>query len=135
VPEEFAAAYWAAYEQALAAQTDGPHHREDTRPRSPGGSSTTADADAVEELPRRHGALRVGTHRAAESYAERAPTRFERVRDSAWFVPALLLVLALLLIIGAYTAGRAFSNRIMGDAMALAGPACDLVKVRSPGAS
>ena len=44
------------------------------------------------------------------------PTWFERMRDSAWFVPVLLLLLGLLLILGAYAFGRAFADRVGEDA-------------------
>jgi hypothetical protein len=114
VPEEFAAAYRAAYERALAAQSGGPQHRGDPEdaegPEERGG----ADDDTVEtRLPRRPGPLRVGTHRSEEDDAgdERA-TPYERVRDSRWFVPVLLALLALLLILGAYAVGRRFADHV-----------------------
>ena len=120
VPEEFAAAYRAAYERALAAQS------EDTDP----GQHAEAGLDEG-GLPRRRSPIRVGTHRtrsprpaaAAPPEPERADdsgdsTWFERVSDSAWFVPVLLLLLGLLLIIGAYTIGRAFADRVGSDASA-----------------
>ena len=40
------------------------------------------------------------------------PTAYERVRDSRWFVPVLLLLLAVLLVVGAYVVGRAFSGSV-----------------------
>ena len=128
VPEEFAAAYRAAYERALAAQSDGPGHRSVAEP-------DETDEDA---LPRRRGPARVGTHRTRpagpdgpgpesrpssptrrESAFEDEPsgpaTAYERIRDSRWFVPLLLGLLAALLVLGAYAVGRAFSARVGED--------------------
>jgi hypothetical protein len=93
VPEEFAAAYWAAYEQTLAAQGGGPQHREDP------------PEERVPETPRR-----------SDEDVEDSPTWFEEVLDSGWFVPLLLGVLALLLILGAYAVGRSFAGHVAGDA-------------------
>ena len=108
VPEEFAAAYRAAYEQALAAQTVGAQHRDE--------SDDAAEADLDEaDLPVRRGPIRVGTHRTEEVYDDEAPTWFERIRDSQWFVPLLLALLALLLILGAYAVGRRFAGEVAGD--------------------
>jgi hypothetical protein len=133
VPEEFAAAYRAAYEQALAAQTGGPQHRDEPEdPEDPedsedseelqdesgeadGSRNETGDWDD-EELPRRRGPLVVGTHRSDEDYGDDGPTWFERVRDSTWFVPILLALLALLLILGAYAVGRRFTGQVANDA-------------------
>lgn len=44
------------------------------------------------------------------------PTAYERVRDSRWFVPVLLVLLAVLLVVGAYAVGRAFSGSV-GEAV------------------
>lgn len=103
VPEEFAAAYRAAYERALAAQSEGVADEEEP-PR--GGTDT-------DELPVRRGRLVVGTHRT-EAYDDE-PTTFEKVSDSPWFVPVLLALLALLLILGAYAVGRAFAGKVKDD--------------------
>jgi len=108
VPEEFAAAYRVAYERALAAQTDWPQHRE--FPEDP------ADREGEAELPVRRGPLRVGTHRLEEEHDDDTPTWFERIRDSQWFVPLLLALLAMLLILGAYAVGRGFTGRVAGEA-------------------
>ena len=99
VPEEFADAYRAAYRRALAAQSqhEGPGQHVDPETDETG-------------LPRRRSALRVGTHRPPPPTG--TATWFERVRDSRWFVPLLLLLLALLLVVGAYTLGRAFADRV-----------------------
>lgn len=110
VPEEFASAYRAAYEQALAAQTVGAH-RDDT---DHAGEGVEHDVEEA-ELPVRRGPIRVGTHRTEEEYEDEAPTWFERVRDSHWFVPLLLALLALLLILGAYAAGLLFAGQVAGD--------------------
>lgn len=126
MPEEFAAAYRAAYERALAAQSDGPQHREDPGPEpgpvaeagADGVDGVDAEADDADELPVRRGPLRIGTHRTADTYASEddTPTWFERVRDSGWLVPFLLVLLALLLILGAYAVGRRFADQVAGDA-------------------
>ena len=120
VPEEFAAAYRAAYERALAAQS------EDVDP----GQHAEAGLDEG-GLPRRRSPIRVGTHRSRAALptparrpepeladADDDPTWFERMSGSAWFVPVLLLLLGLLLILGAYTIGRAFADRVGEDASA-----------------
>jgi hypothetical protein len=108
VPEEFAAAYRAAYQRALEAQTDGSTHRAAPEPEP----QVVENAD--EELPQRQGRLVVGTHRT-EVYDDDS-TAFERLTDSPWFVPVLLTLLALLLILGAYAVGRAFSGKVKDDA-------------------
>jgi hypothetical protein len=116
VPEEFEAAYRAAYERALADQREGPRHQVEPE-------------DGTDELPRGRGRLVVGTHRSADRERRRqqtqqeqewleedyAPSRFERVRDSMWFVPVLLALLALLLILGAYAVGRQLADRVAAD--------------------
>jgi hypothetical protein len=104
VPEEFAAAYRAAYERALAAQSEG-------IPEEPEPARRENDTD---ELPVRRGRLVVGTHRT-EAYDDE-PTAFEKVSNSPWFVPLLLALLALLLILGAYAVGRAFAGKVNSDA-------------------
>ncbi len=113
MPEEFAAAYRAAYERALAAQTDAPQHREDPEPEVERVDSEVGDEGVEEPLPERRGPLIVGTHRTEDD--EYAPTWFERVRDSSWFVPLLLALLAMLLILGAYALGRSFAGQVQGD--------------------
>ncbi len=125
VPEEFEAAYRAAYERALADQREGPRHQ----------IAPEAEGESDDALPQGRGRLVVGTHRSAqraaqraarraaegesqqdqEWYADEAPTRFERVRDSAWFVPVLLALLALLLILGAYGVGRKVADQVASD--------------------
>jgi hypothetical protein len=116
VPEEFAAAYKAAYERALAAQTVGPQHRDDPEPPDESVDEVDEYDDPAEQpLPRRRGPLRVGTHRTTEEteeYEDDGATWFEGVRDSTWFVPLLLALLALLLILGAYAVGRELAGRV-----------------------
>jgi hypothetical protein len=108
VPEEFAAAYRAAYERALAAQSEVPEGGDETEAEPPTPGTDT------DELPARRGRLVVGTHRT-EAYDEE-PTMFERASDSPWFVPVLLALLALLLVLGAYAVGRAFAGKVNSDA-------------------
>lgn len=98
VPEEFAEAYRAAYEAALEAQSV---------PLKRGEHAARADD---QELPQRTRAIRIGTHRKDEVLPRRA-----RVTDSPWFVPLLLIALALLLVIGAYVVGRAFAQHVTDD--------------------
>lgn len=117
VPEEYAATYRTAYERALAAQSDGPTHRE---PPPDDGD----DARGPDALPSRRERLRVGTHRTpaaapakappARSYDD-VPTAYERVRDSRWFVPVLLALLAMALVLGAYAVGRSFAGKVASD--------------------
>ncbi len=133
MPEEFAAAYRAAYEQALAAQTDWAKHRndpddpddpdddvEDAEDGVDDGAEDGADDGPPEDgpddmqLPVRRGPIRVGTHRTEDEYDD-TPTWFERIRDSHWFVPLLLALLALLLVFAAYAVGRRFAERMEVD--------------------
>ena len=112
VPEEFAAAYRAAYERAMAAQSRETHRRLDDDRQ---GGASEAEESA---LPPRRGRLLVGSHRGE------APTREPPPRPSvpraagdtgsrAWLVPVVLLVvLALLLVLGAYVVGRVFSESV-----------------------
>ena len=67
------------------------------------------------QLPVRRGPIRVGTHRTEDEYDD-TPTWFERVRDSHWFVPLLLVLLALLLVFSAYAVGRRFAERVEVEA-------------------
>jgi hypothetical protein len=104
VPEEFTAAYWSAYEEALQAQSvreDGAHAKRGVTGRSRRGRT-------VDDPPARNRPILIGTHRYEEPDVD--PGAYERVRDSVWFVPALLLLLFLLLLLGAYVAGRRFSE-------------------------
>ena len=115
VPEEFAAAYRAAYERALAAQTVGANHRDDPVPPDESVDERDEYDDAEQPLPRRRGPMRIGTHRnteETEEYDDDGPTWFEGIRDSTWFVPLLLALLALLLILGAYAVGRELAGRV-----------------------
>jgi hypothetical protein len=112
VPEEFAAAYRAAYERALAAQSEGLPDEPEPEKRDP--------ATDTHELPARRGRLVVGTHRT-EAY-EDEPTMFEKASESPWFVPLLLALLALLLVLGAYAVGRAFAGKVNHDSGSNAEP-------------
>ena len=63
VPEEFAAAYRAAYEQALAAQTGGAQHRdlpEDDEELPGDAADDDTDELEAQRLPRRRGPLHCG---------------------------------------------------------------------------
>ncbi len=109
MPEEFAAAYREAYERALAGQTTGPRHAQDTEPDEGDSSDTRGEMPA---LPRRRGRLRIGTHRSEAAYDDTTPGGFDRLRDSAWFVPLLLALLATVLILGAYFLGKRFAEQV-----------------------
>ncbi len=114
MPDEFAAAYRAAYEEALRAQA-APDGRGRVRPRR-GGHARVVEPDPgpPDELPERdrRSAIRIGTHRMQQVDAE--SSAYERMRDSVWFVPALVLFLVLLLLLGAYVVGRQFSAHVGG---------------------
>ena len=124
VPEEFAAAYRAAYERALAQQSAQTHRKveDDYDPDDADETDDTDELGAVErepDLPRRGGRLFVGKHRGEpdvqnEVRAEAAARRswLEEARGSQWFVPALLVLLAVLLILGAYALGRVFADSV-----------------------
>ena len=122
VPDEFAAAYREAYERALLDQTDAPRHRRPAQYRPGYVDPTTAPvpvetpaarSTADVELPERRGRLVVGTHRQ-EAVLDAGDTWFDHVRDSRLFVPVLLAALALLLVLGAYVLGRAFTAAVGG---------------------
>jgi hypothetical protein len=102
VPEEFAAAYRAAYARALAAQSPHPHRR------------LRRDLDDIfddpEALPEREEYPLSGTHRDDDL------TTWQRIRSEPWFVPALLLVIALLLVLAAYLLGLAFAAHLNSSA-------------------
>jgi hypothetical protein len=129
VPEEFSAAYWTAYEEALRTQSareDGAHAERAGSRRSRRGRTgsrvkhglvsgqTQAPDDAtrphrpVDDPPARDRPIATGTQRYEEQDVDARV--YERVRDSVWFVPVLLLLLFLLLLLGAYVAGRRFSE-------------------------
>ena len=136
VPEEFAEAYLAAYRAALEAQSVPAEQPSEPRTRRHAGGPTSwrphrhvdepveavaappvrpeADSDTGagtwDDLPERTRPIRLGTHRQPDE--EREPTAYERLRDSGWLVPVLLVVLGLLLVVGAYVLGRAFSTHV-----------------------
>jgi hypothetical protein len=103
VPAEFAAAYRAAYEEAMRAQS---------APGEVGRRARVADPgpEAPDGLPRRDRPIRIGTHRSEE--VDTGPSTYERMLDSRWFVPALLLLLLMVFLLGAYLAGRQFSAHV-----------------------
>ncbi len=115
VPEEFAAAYRAAYERAMASQSVQTHRRPDHE-----------EAAEVEALPARSSSISVGTHRAP--YQEESPERtsVRDLRESRWFVPVLLALLALLLVLGAYAVGRVFAGQVEPDGPPAAEPTVKL---------
>lgn len=93
VPEEFADAYQAAYERALAEQkVAGGRHRVHLHGQEPPGAH--ADWDAADWT----------------EYG--VPSPFETFRSSRWFVPALLVLAAVLLVLAAYGVGRIFADGV-----------------------
>ncbi len=122
MPEEFAAAYRAAYERALAQQSAQTHRKVEDDYDPDAGADDTDELGAVErepDLPRRGGRLFIGKHRGEpnvqnEVRAAAAARRnwLDEARGSQWFVPALLVLLAVILILGAYALGRAFAGSV-----------------------
>lgn len=92
MPEEFAAAYQAAYEQALAELDVTPQPRDD----ADRGTTVVVDDGAASDA----------------QAGDASPTWFERLRDTPWFVPVLLGLLVLLLILGAYAVGKALAGQV-----------------------
>jgi hypothetical protein len=113
VPEEFAAAYRAAYERAMAAQAAAPPgvhaDREHDVPAREGPGS-----EPDEDEPSEDSVAFFDSAEVEEAHEVGAPSLFERVRDSGWLVPLLLLILAVLLVAGAYAVGRVFSGSVAG---------------------
>lgn len=98
VPEEFADAYRAAYERALAEQTGGPYHVAEPA------EVPEEDETWRDRLPVRQGRLLVGTHREERDAVY--------LRDRRWFVPLVLVVLVVVLVVGAYLLGRTFAAQL-----------------------
>ena len=112
VPDEFAEAYRAAYQAALDARSV---------PVSTGVHAELGDRTGADELPRRARPIRIGAHRApiargddqeVDGISDAALTLFERISRSAWFVPLLLVILALVLVLVAYAMGKAFAGHV-----------------------
>ena len=117
MPREFAEAYQAAYEAALAAQAElkpGAHAERSVGRRwrvhfETGHGRPSSGTPRPDERPSS------GSGVPAESPLledPREPTGFERVRDSVWFVPVLLMALVALMLIGAYVLGRVFAAHV-----------------------
>ncbi len=102
VPEEFAAAYRAAYARALAAQSPHPHRRLRHDP----GRERGEVRDDPDALPERDEDPVVGTHREGDD------TSWHRLRAEPWFIPGLLLVIGLLLVLMSYLIGIAFAAQL-----------------------
>ncbi len=102
MPEEFAAAYRAAYERALAAPPDDVLRRDDPAP--------VAEPDVEPLAPPVAGPV---VSPAADD-RDPSPSLLERVTHARWFVPLLLGLLAVLLIFGAYTVGRSLAGPVAG---------------------
>jgi hypothetical protein len=114
VPEEFADVYRAAYERAMAEQTDAPTHRERPAEDAPEDDDQESATDWSSRLPSRQGRLLVGTHRGAapESGEPDAGSVLDRLRESRAFVPVLLVLLVLVMVVGAYLLGRVFAAQV-----------------------
>jgi hypothetical protein len=131
VPEEFAAAYREAYERALGQQGATGTHRA-ARHAAPPKAGDTQEQPAVAGLGL--GGL-IGepveepaepTHRAdEEGWTEyTVQSKLDRFRASPWFVPALLVVAAAVLVLGAYGVGRIFAGGV-DEAAPVAGQTAD----------
>lgn len=112
VPEEFADAYRAAYERAMAEQTAAARHlvaddHDDAGPETP------EDERWAHQLPRRTGPPREGTHRDAAQPAK-PPASSGGLRESHWLAPALLTLIAVTLVLLAYVVGRIFAASLGG---------------------
>jgi hypothetical protein len=103
VPDEFAAAYRAAYEQAMRATAGGRSHR--------AGEARPEPVAPVRPSGReRWDALRAGAAEALVGW-----------RRQRWFLPVVAGVGALVLVLVAYLLGRAFSGDDRGSAATTAG--------------
>jgi hypothetical protein len=97
VPEEFAAAYREAYRRALEPVAD------------PFDGSFEEDLSSLELPPQE--VVVVGTHRSEDQDSSGpGPGPLERWRAASWFVPSLLAIVALVLVVSAYAAGKVLSN-------------------------
>lgn len=107
VPDEFAEAYRAAYLEALGQQTTGPRHA-DVELHDDATDDTPADERWAHELPRRSGPPRDATHRDPDAETAGVPTRstYDALRDARWVGPALLGLIALVLVALAYVVGQ-----------------------------
>ncbi|MGH3414190.1 MAG: hypothetical protein ACRDPH_14035 [Marmoricola sp.] len=109
VPEEFADAYRAAYQRALADQAhadesmraEGRHGRHDARAGRHGLRTPHHARRAPRPRPARDAP-------AARRPAQGTPSR--PWHERRWFVPVLLVLMALLLIAAAYGVGRLFAG-------------------------
>jgi hypothetical protein len=134
VPEEFADAYRAAYERALAAQPAQVQSGEAPPPRAPRRSHAAADdRPPVEDAPDPEAPVVVGTHRALEGGG--GPAWFETARSSTWFVPVLLVLLALLMILASYVVGRVFASSVSADSQPDSRPTVALSESSEPSSS
>jgi hypothetical protein len=122
VPDEFAAAYRAAYEEAMrASAATGSHRAGEARPESADPAGPTGSAVPVgPSLGERWQALRT---RAGRRWRARRTATSAGVRASLsgwrrrrWVLPLLAGIGALVLVLGAYFLGRAFSDEGRGGA-------------------
>jgi cobalamin biosynthesis Mg chelatase CobN len=114
VPREFADAYREAYEAALAAQAENkPGTHAERRPSS-GIRLRRERRSATAGSSENDGAVAAASAAPGSSGIEepREPAPYERVRDSVWFVPAMLGVLVLMMLVGAYVLGRVFATHV-----------------------
>lgn len=123
VPEEFADAYREAYERALAEQRREPQGAVGAhRARSGDTQEQPAVQDGPGQKPGAHAAWPAGDQQEPEEdwteYSVQSP--FAAFRSSQWFVPALLVLAAAVLVLGAYGIGRIFAHGV-DDAGPVAG--------------
>ena len=127
MPEEFAAAYAAPYARALAAtdRSGGRSTRRSRRAPHPPRCRRSSPLPTARRTRRADGSPRARPEHAAPDSGEELPAAVARcgydhttpprsggLRLAVWFVPLLLVLLALLLVLGAYVVGRALADRL-----------------------
>lgn len=113
VPEEFAAVYWAAYEAALEAQPVGPQHHEGLEDTDHLDDTEHLDGTDLESEDTEGADVEDREDLEADTYRLKKPKDVDRaaarLRESPSLVPLSLMLLALVLVAGAYAVGRMFS--------------------------
>lgn len=97
VPDEFAEAYRAAYEEAMRASADVGSHKD---------LPTQAPTKTPTQAPKRE--PKPGPERPARTWS--ASDALAQWRGEAWFLPAVAAAVVVVLVLGAYLVGRAFGD-------------------------
>jgi hypothetical protein len=105
VPDEFAAAYRAAYDEAMRSSVGTSHRAAAERPAR--GRTSRERSTRGRPTPGRPGEARPGPWPALRGAV--AATR-ARARERRWLVPLVAAVAAVVLVLGAYLLGRAFAG-------------------------